>query len=167
MIQSDQELIGTQERITYFEGLVAQFRVSVQPENFAAMAGGYLAEVEKMHAEVIAYLSHHLRETQPAEVVPYGAKGLAAKSIVETASAPALAEDYFQSELHSPTGWAEGQSEGLAPVAVGSISGELQNGRENNDVITMSDWKVRKRANAQVATVSPTKPESKTAAMLA
>ena len=67
MIQNDQELKGTQERITYFEGLVAQFRVSVQPENFAAMAGAYLAEIEKMHSEVMAYLSHHSSDTQPAE----------------------------------------------------------------------------------------------------
>lgn len=121
MIDGDLELKCTQERITYFEGLVAQFRVSVQPENFAAMAGGYLAEIEKMHAEVIEYLSHHLREAQPAEVMP---------------------------------------------VAVGSISGELQNGRENNEVIAMSDWKARKRAKAQVTTESPTKPEPKTAAAM-
>jgi hypothetical protein len=67
MIQNDQELKGTQERISYFEGLVAQFRVSVQPENFAAMAGAYLAEIEKMHAEVMAYLSHHSSDAQPAE----------------------------------------------------------------------------------------------------
>lgn len=67
MIHSDLELKCTQERITYFEGLVAQFRVSIQPENFAAMAGGYLAEIEKMHAEIMEYLSHHSSDTQPAE----------------------------------------------------------------------------------------------------
>jgi hypothetical protein len=67
MIQNDQELKGTQERIAYFEGLVAQFRVSVQPENFAGMAGGYLAEIEKMHLEVMDYLSRHSSKTEPAE----------------------------------------------------------------------------------------------------
>jgi hypothetical protein len=60
-------LKGTQERIAYFEGLVAQFRVSVPPENFPAMAEGYLAEIEKMHAEVMAYLSRHASEPVPAE----------------------------------------------------------------------------------------------------
>ena len=67
MIQNDVELKCTQERIAYFEGLLAQFRVSVPPENFAAMAEGYLAEIEKMHAEVMEYLSRHASETVMAE----------------------------------------------------------------------------------------------------
>ena len=46
MIQNDQQLKATQERIAWFEGLVAQFRVSVPPENYPAMAEGYLAEIE-------------------------------------------------------------------------------------------------------------------------
>ena len=65
MISNDQELKVTQERIAYFEGLVAQFRVSIKPENFAAMAGGYLSEIEKMHVEVMEYLRRH--STEPAE----------------------------------------------------------------------------------------------------
>lgn len=65
MISNDQELKVTQERIAYFEGLVAQFRVSIKPENFAAMADGYLSEIEKMHLEVMEYLSRH--STEPAE----------------------------------------------------------------------------------------------------
>jgi len=67
MIHSDIELKCTQERIAYFEGLVAQFRVSVPRENFPAMAEGYLAEIEKMHAEVMEYLSRHASEPVPAE----------------------------------------------------------------------------------------------------
>lgn len=67
MIYNDAELKGTQERITYFEGLVAQFRVSVPRENFPAMAEGYLAEVEKMHAEVMEYLRRHASEPEPAK----------------------------------------------------------------------------------------------------
>ncbi len=67
MIQNDVELKCTQDRIVYFEGLVAQFRISVPPENFPAMAGGYLAEIEKMHTEVIEYLSRHASEAEPAE----------------------------------------------------------------------------------------------------
>ena len=68
MIQSDQELRATQERMTYFAGLVAQFRVTTSPAEFELMASGYLAEIEKMHAEVMAYLSHHSSEPAPAEV---------------------------------------------------------------------------------------------------
>ena len=67
MIQNDVELQCTQERIAYFAKLVAQFRTSVSPENFPAMAGGYLAEIETMHAEVLAYLRQHASETALAE----------------------------------------------------------------------------------------------------
>ena len=57
----------TQERIAWFEGLVAQFRVSVPPENFPAMAEGYLAEIEKMHGEVMADLQRSAHQPVPAE----------------------------------------------------------------------------------------------------
>ena len=67
MIQNDLELKCTQERIAWFEGLVAQFRVSVSPENFPAMAEGYLAEIEKMHAEVMEYLKRPASQPLPAE----------------------------------------------------------------------------------------------------
>lgn len=67
MIQNDVELKCTQERIAWFESLVAQFRVSVPPENFPAMSEGYLAEVEKMHIEVMEYLKRHASEPVPAE----------------------------------------------------------------------------------------------------
>jgi len=67
MIQNDLELKCTQERIDWFEGLVAQFRVSVPPENFPAMAEGYLAEIEKMHDEVMEYLKRPAYQPVPAE----------------------------------------------------------------------------------------------------
>ena len=65
MIRNDDELKTTQDRIVQFESWVAQFRVSVPRENFPAMAEGYLAEIEKMHAEVMAYLRHHPSEPAP------------------------------------------------------------------------------------------------------
>jgi len=67
MIRNDQELKVTQDRIAYFYGLVAQFRVNVPPENFPMMASGYLAEIERMHAEVLEYLKRHASEPAPAE----------------------------------------------------------------------------------------------------
>lgn len=67
MIQNDLELKCTQERIAWFEGLVAQFRISVPPENFPAMAEGYLAEIEKMHGEVMEYLKRPADQPVPAE----------------------------------------------------------------------------------------------------
>ncbi len=68
MIQNDIELKATQERIAWFESLVAQFRVAaLSPTEFKLMSGGYLAEIEKMHAEVMEYLRKQASETEPAE----------------------------------------------------------------------------------------------------
>ncbi len=64
MIQNDLELNGTQERIAFFAKIVAEMRVRVPAENYAAMAGGYLAEIDKMHAEVMDYLSRHAGELE-------------------------------------------------------------------------------------------------------
>lgn len=67
MIQNDQELKTTQERVAYFEGLVAQFRVTVAAPEFDLMPGGYLAEIEKMNTEILQYLRRHPTQTVPAE----------------------------------------------------------------------------------------------------
>ena len=67
MIHNDQELQCTQERMAFFCRLVAHMRQVESPANFRSMASGYLAEIEKMHAEVMAYLSRHASEPVPAE----------------------------------------------------------------------------------------------------
>ena len=68
MIQNDIELQTTQERIAYFTNLVAQMRVTAKDaEDFGLFANSYLAEIEKMHKEVMEYLKHHSSETLPAE----------------------------------------------------------------------------------------------------
>ena len=67
MIQNEKELECTQQRIAYFYGLLAQFRITVKPEIYPIMAGGYIAEIEKMHAEVMDYLRRHSSETISAE----------------------------------------------------------------------------------------------------
>ena len=156
MIHTDQELKYMQDRITYFEGLVAQFRVTIQPDNFAAMAGGYLNEIARMHNEIIAYLGHHSRDNQPAEVLASYVEGSSTtESIAESASAFLAVPEEERLEAGPKDS-----------VAVGSISGELQNGRENNEVVAMSDWKARKRVKRRAATTSIDKPEAKTAAAM-
>ncbi len=60
MIQSDQELKVTRERISYFLDLLARLRVSSRAEELVLASGGYRAEVERMQREVLDYL------TQPA-----------------------------------------------------------------------------------------------------
>ena len=64
MIQNDQELAVTRERIAYLLDLLARLRVSSRPEELALVTSGYRAEVERMHREVLDYLM------QPAAHTP-------------------------------------------------------------------------------------------------
>jgi hypothetical protein len=57
MIQNDIELRAAQERILLFERILAEARRTYARANYAAMAEGYLLEIEKMQAEIRAYLS--------------------------------------------------------------------------------------------------------------
>ena len=67
MIYNDQELAAMQERIVYFQRLLAQLRVTATPEEFPAVAGGYRAELERMQDEVLDYLTRHASEPIPAK----------------------------------------------------------------------------------------------------
>ena len=66
MIQNDQEMATTQERIAYFQRLLAQLRVTATPEEFPAVASGYRAEIVRMQDEVLEYLTRHA--SQPPSV---------------------------------------------------------------------------------------------------
>jgi hypothetical protein len=57
MIQTDSELQEAQERILLFERILAEACRTYSPANYAAMAEGYLLEIEKLQAEIRAYLS--------------------------------------------------------------------------------------------------------------
>ena len=67
MIQNDQELHASQERISYFYQVLAQMRVTETGANFPLLASGYLAEVKKMHAEVMEYLGSQAAEPAPED----------------------------------------------------------------------------------------------------
>ena len=67
MIHNDQELKAIQERITYFQRLLSQLRVTATPEEFPLVAGGYRAELIRMQEEVLAYLTRHASESIPTE----------------------------------------------------------------------------------------------------
>ncbi len=73
MIANDTELECTQERITYFQRLLRQMRVATRVEEFPSMAGAYLAEVEKMHREVMEYLGRHASVSVQSQTVPAAA----------------------------------------------------------------------------------------------
>jgi hypothetical protein len=63
MIQNDQELEATKERLTYFQQQVEKLRqVESNPRNYRLSAGGYLAEIDRMNLEVREYLSLHPSE---------------------------------------------------------------------------------------------------------
>jgi len=66
MITNEQELIGTQERIAYFERLLGQLRATATPEEFRMMASGYRAELERMQAELVDYLIRPLHVQERA-----------------------------------------------------------------------------------------------------
>ena len=66
MISNEQELQGMQERIAYFERLLGQLRATASPEEFRMMAGGYRAELERMQADVVTYLTRPLEELATA-----------------------------------------------------------------------------------------------------
>jgi hypothetical protein len=68
MIATDIELQTTLDRIAYFHRLLAQLRVTSSPEVFPAMASGYRMQIERMHHDVLDYLTRHASEFHPARV---------------------------------------------------------------------------------------------------
>ena len=62
MIHNDKELKTSQQRIAYFQDLLLQLRVKATPEEFSLVSSGYRAEIEKMQAEVLEYLTRYAGE---------------------------------------------------------------------------------------------------------
>jgi hypothetical protein len=63
MIQNDQELEATKDRIRYFQDQVEKLRqVEDNPHNYRLSVGGYLAEIDRMNLEIREYLSLHPSE---------------------------------------------------------------------------------------------------------
>jgi len=68
MIANDLELQATQERIVLFYQIVANMRTKARtPEEYRLYSNSYLAEIEKMNAEVLAYLKRHPSEPASTE----------------------------------------------------------------------------------------------------
>ena len=57
MIQNDQELAVTRERVSYFLELLARLRANSRPEELPLVTSGYRAEVERMQREMLDYLT--------------------------------------------------------------------------------------------------------------
>jgi hypothetical protein len=63
VIDNDNDLAVTRQRISYFLDLLARVRVSSRPEELALVSGGYRAEVERMQREVLDYLTQPSADT--------------------------------------------------------------------------------------------------------
>jgi hypothetical protein len=63
MIQNDQELRVTRERITYLADLLARLRHSSRPEEVSLVSGAYRADVNRMQREILDYLTQPARTT--------------------------------------------------------------------------------------------------------
>lgn len=59
IIHNDKELKTNQQRIAYFQNMLLQLRVKATPEEFPLVSSGYRAEMEKMQAEVLEYLTRY------------------------------------------------------------------------------------------------------------
>jgi len=57
MINDDKDLQSTQERISYFQNLLVQFRQTARPEEFPVVARNYRLEIEQMQQQVLDYLT--------------------------------------------------------------------------------------------------------------
>src|SRR5687768_5474383 len=66
MIRDDQELAVTQQRIRQLQDLLLKLRKSETAENYAAMAGAYLLDIDRMNEEVRSYLASLPREQAEA-----------------------------------------------------------------------------------------------------
>ncbi len=58
MIGDDVELQAAQEYVLRFERILAAGRKTYTPEAYEAMASSYLAEIERVNAEILQYLKH-------------------------------------------------------------------------------------------------------------
>jgi len=56
MIGSDVELQAAQEYVLRFERILAAARKTYTPDAYEAMASSYLAEIERVHADIMEYL---------------------------------------------------------------------------------------------------------------
>jgi len=58
MIESDQELEATLERIRHFQAQLTHLRkMETNPTNYRLSASGFIAEIDRMQLEVREYLS--------------------------------------------------------------------------------------------------------------
>ncbi|MEO8601468.1 MAG: hypothetical protein ABI629_02720 [bacterium] len=56
MIQNDNELIVTRQRVAQLEGLLEALRLSARAEEWPSLSSGYRLEIERMQGEILDYL---------------------------------------------------------------------------------------------------------------
>lgn len=58
MLKNAVELQAAQEYVLRFERILTAARSQYTPEAYEAMAGSYLAEIERVNTEILEYLRH-------------------------------------------------------------------------------------------------------------
>jgi hypothetical protein len=66
MIENDNQLEATLERICHLAKIQAGIRQTATPTQFESMSSGYLSELKKMSEEVVQYLSRQDRRSPQA-----------------------------------------------------------------------------------------------------
>jgi hypothetical protein len=102
MIENDKEWKATQRRIAYFQNLLAQFRITAQPEEFALVSGGYRAEIEKMSTAVLDYLTRYEGRTADPTRPDYEALESYLRSIPSSEFEVTLTFAEIQSIIRAP-----------------------------------------------------------------
>ena len=67
LILNDTELITTRERISRFEDMLQQLKLTATIEEFPLVSSSYRMELERMHTDVREYLGRHSSERIPVE----------------------------------------------------------------------------------------------------
>lgn len=68
MVQDDNELAVTRERLAKIERILEQLRKTARPEEWPDLSSGYRLEIERMQGEILDYLMKTAPES-PAQRV--------------------------------------------------------------------------------------------------
>lgn len=62
MLSSDNQVQINQERINYYEKLLLQLRTTTTAQQYNVASAAYIAEINKLHNEIVHYLKTHPQE---------------------------------------------------------------------------------------------------------
>ncbi|MCI0625704.1 MAG: hypothetical protein L0387_29350 [Acidobacteria bacterium] len=69
MVQDDNELAVTRERLAKIERILEQLRKTARPEEWPDLSSGYRLEIERMQGEILDYLMKTAPESPAQRVI--------------------------------------------------------------------------------------------------